>query len=85
MTFTEDYLRQDAQNARDEERRNERERCAPLPRVCVVVCAWCADKDAKTAAATAAGFDVTHGLCLECAAIMRRAILRQDECHNQST
>ncbi len=38
-----------------------------------VVCSWCPDKDAKTAAATSRGETVSHGLCSACAATLEAA------------
>lgn len=39
------------------------------------VCAWCPDKAARTAAAEAAGYDVTHGVCPACYRRQMRELL----------
>ena len=32
----------------------------------VLICAWCVGAEARTAAAIAQGYDVTHGICESC-------------------
>jgi hypothetical protein len=39
---------------------------AEKPKPIISVCGWCPDKDAKTAALKAQGYQVSHGLCHEC-------------------
>lgn len=41
--------------------------CSSVKNNIASVCAWCPDKDARTAEAQAQGFQVSHGLCRSCA------------------
>lgn len=36
------------------------------PKPIISVCGWCPDKDVKTAALKAQGFQVSHGICNTC-------------------
>jgi hypothetical protein len=69
-TTSELYIRQDAENARYLEEREQRLRNCPIdplpPGSWVSICAWCPGWKEKHALATAAGYHVTHGICLPC-------------------